>query len=324
LFSFLLVTQQACKKEEEKPNQKPTCEITAPTNGQEIKKGETVTISVDATDNDGSIAEVRFFIDDVGQGSVASFPYTYNWNTENESLGNHTIKATGLDNEGGSTSDDVSVTIIEGGSGNTFTDPRDGQAYNIVAIGRQTWMAENLKYLPDVNPSLDGSNSSPYYYAYDYQGTNVSEAKATTNYQTYGVLYNWNAALNACPDGWHLPTDDEWKTLEMYLGMSQSESDDVDWRGTDEGGKLKETGTTNWWSPNTGATNSSGFTALPGGFRYSNGSFYNLGIDGYWRSRSSSESSGTGAWGRRLRYDYSQVGRGTDETSGFSVRCLKD
>ena len=114
---------------------------------------------------------------------------------------------------------------------------------------------------------------------YDYDGINVAEAKSTADYRTYGVLYNWSAAMNGaatsnttpsdvqgvCPSGWHLPSDAEWKQLEMYLGMTRQQADEYGWRGTDEGGKMKHPGTEYWGSPNTGATNSSGFTALPGG-----------------------------------------------------------
>jgi len=126
-----------------------------------------------------------------------------------------------------------------------------------------------------------------------------------------------------CADGWHLPTDDEWKTMEMELGMSQAQADEGGWRGTDEGGKLKETGTTHWFSPNTGATNSSGFTALPGGRRTSSGSFGYLGSYGYWWS--SSEYSGTFAWRRDLNCGNDQVFRSSnDKAFGFSVRCLKN
>ena len=168
---------------------------------------------------------------------------------------------------------------------------------------------------------------------------------STANCDTYGGLYQWAemvqylyGATNTtswnpvpggnvqgiCPPGWHIPTDAEWKTLEMHLGMTQTETDVWDWRGIhNEGGKLKEIGTMHWDSPNTGATNSSGFTALPGGYRYSNGSFHYLDYYGYWWS--SSETSGAGAWDRGLSYGYGQVFRGGyEKTGGFSVRCLKD
>ncbi|MCP4413892.1 MAG: hypothetical protein GY808_15140, partial [Gammaproteobacteria bacterium] len=102
----------------------------------------------------------------------------------------------------------------------------------------------------------------------------------------------------------------------------QSQADGTTWRGTDEGGKLKETGTAHWNSPNTGAINSSGFTALPGGYRSNNGYFNDMGYYGYWWS---STGSGSGAWNRRLNYNLSQVGRyGNNKRSGFSLRCIRD
>lgn len=146
----------------------------------------------------------------------------------------------------------------------------DGDNYAVVTIGEQTWMAENLRYLPSVVGPDTGSEdvAGSYYYVYGYNGTDISEAKATENYDTYGVLYNWSAAMNGeessednpsgvqgiCPAGWHLPSKAEWTELTDYLGG-----------GSVAGGKLKEIGTTHWSSPNTGATNETGFTALPGG-----------------------------------------------------------
>ena len=113
---------QSCGKDEEKTNTPPTCKISSPTNGQEIAKGETITISVEATDSDGSITEVRFFVNNVGMGSATSFPYNYIWDSSNESIGTHSIKGTSIDNEGGSASDEITVTIIESG-GSTNTPP---------------------------------------------------------------------------------------------------------------------------------------------------------------------------------------------------------
>jgi uncharacterized protein (TIGR02145 family) len=184
-------------------------------------------------------------------------------------------------------------------------------------------MTENLAYLPSVSPSAEDSDTDPYYYVYDYQGSNVTEAKVLANLQTYGVLYNWVAALNACPSGWHLPTDDEWKTLEMHLGMSQEQADDKAWRGTDEGGKLKETGTSHWTSPNAGATNESGFTALPGGCRSNDGNFYYLGDNAYlW---SATWGSASYSLRRYIRHDSANVNRRSQyKGNGFSVRCIMD
>ncbi len=200
----------------------------------------------------------------------------------------------------------------------------DGQTYETVIIGNQCWMTENLNIgLAIVGSANQTDNGTIEKYCYDNN---------TANCDIYGGIYQWNEMMQyvitegtqgICPTGWHLPTDDEWKTMEMYLGMSQSEANGTSYRGTDEGGKMKETGTTHWSSPNTGATNTSGFTALPGGGRSSSGSFGSLGNYGYWWS--SSEYSGTLEWGRHLSYNYDQVNRSYDSNAnGFSVRCLKN
>jgi len=208
--------------------------------------------------------------------------------------------------------------------GEDFIDTRDSIVYKTVKIGNQCWMAENLAYLPKVSSSLSGSSISPYYYVYGYQGNSVSAAKATENYSTYGVLYNWPAALEACPAGWHLPSDDEWKELEMFLGMSKSEAESEGYRRTDEeGGKLKENGTAHWDSPNTGANNESGFTALPGGYRFYDDSFYNIGGIGSWWS--STENGTSFAMNREVLYNMKAVARFSFlKTAGFSVRCIRD
>jgi uncharacterized protein (TIGR02145 family) len=156
------------------------------------------------------------------------------------------------------------------------------QNYNTVLIGNQCWMAENLNVGTRINGSQNMSdNGTIEKYCYDDNEAYCDE---------YGGLYQWDEIMQyvtdtvtqgICPNGWHLPTDNEWTTLTDFLG-----GDDV------AGGKMKEAGTVHWSSPNTGATNSSGFTGLPGGCRYySNGSFEALGLGGYWWS--SSESSGT-------------------------------
>jgi uncharacterized protein (TIGR02145 family) len=214
----------------------------------------------------------------------------------------------------------LTASDIEYGS---FTDSRDGHIYKTVTIGDQVWMAENLAYLPSVVGPATESYTASYYYVYGYDGTSVATAKAKTNYQTYGVLYNWPAALTACPSGWHLPSDAEWKQLEMYLGMTQVEADKSGYRGTDEGDKLKEVGTSNWRISNTGATNESGFTALPGGFRDYAGTFTNIGYLGVWWS--STQNNTEIAYYRSLFYSLSDVRRNTNRmANGLSVRCLRD
>jgi uncharacterized protein (TIGR02145 family) len=203
----------------------------------------------------------------------------------------------------------------------------DGNTYKTVKIGDQLWMAENLKTTkykdgtPIPNETDDSYWSSLSTGAYCWYNNDYS-----TYGSVYGALYNWFSVEtgNLCPTGWHVPTDLEWMTLEMHLGMTQAQANGTLYRGTDEGPKIKETGTVHWSSPNTGATNSSGFTALPGGYRYNYfGNFDDIGHFGYWWS--STAYSTTGAWSRALTYNYSNVGRyGFNKTYGFSVRCVRD
>jgi len=202
----------------------------------------------------------------------------------------------------------------------------DGNAYKTVTIGTQTWMSENLRVVRYKNGSViplvtdNTAWSNLLTPGYCWYNKDESTYKAT-----YGALYNWYTVStgNLCPTGWHIPSDIEWKTLEMYLGMTQEQADDDGLRGTIEGGKLKETGTTDWTSPNTGATNESGFTALPGGCRFTNGFFDYVGIDGYgW---SATEFDATLAWLRTLYFNNSGSSRNSFyKTNGFSVRCIKD
>jgi uncharacterized protein (TIGR02145 family) len=203
-------------------------------------------------------------------------------------------------------------TMVFQTMGTSFTDSRDANVYKIITIGNQLWMAENLSYLPVVNEPATGSQTTPLYYVYGYSGGSVSEAKATSNYTTYGVLYNWPAAMAACPSGWHLPGRAEWIQLSNFLGGENV-----------AGGKLKESGTSHWLNPNEGATNATGFTALPGGLRDVNGIYGNIGRYGYWWS--SNEYSSASAWLWILSSDH-----GIFESYyfgkelGFTVRCVKD
>ena len=205
-------------------------------------------------------------------------------------------------------------TADAGWSNNVLTDSRDANTYSYKTIGTQVWMTKNMAYLPSVVGPGTGSNSTAYYYVYGYDGSDVATAKATDNYSTYGVLYNWTAAQSACPSGWHLPSDAEWTTFTNDLGGASV-----------AGGKLKEAGTAHWNSPNIGATNESGFTALPGGYRTANGVFGTIGIGGRWWS--SPQSDGNDAWCRTLASNSSRcrVDRNDyNKERGFSVRCVRD
>lgn len=201
----------------------------------------------------------------------------------------------------------------------SFTDARDNQVYKTIDIGTQTWMAENLMWLPSVNVKADYSDIEAKYYVYGFDETSVATAKTMDYYSTYGTLYNYIAALSACPTGWHLPTDEEWQALEVYLGMSSEEAATPSWRGTDEGDQLKANSPL--WGLYMGS-NTSGYSALPGGFYYS-GQFYNHGIEAYfWTATANGATSS--AWFRSLNSEMLSTRLNMTNNSGFSIRCLKD
>jgi uncharacterized protein (TIGR02145 family) len=207
----------------------------------------------------------------------------------------------------------------------------DGNTYNTVLIGSQCWTKENLKVtkyndgnaIPLNNTYTSGTVSTVWqglttgaYTIYD------NESSTGANATNYGYLYNWYAAKgiatagsttykNICPTGWHVPTDTEWTTLTTYLGGTSV-----------AGGKMKSTSSL-WNSPNTGANNSSGFTALPGGARNDVGSFFSIRNDAFFWS--ATEFDNTNAWNSNLYNIISDVDRSlNDKSVGASVRCLRD
>jgi uncharacterized protein (TIGR02145 family) len=211
----------------------------------------------------------------------------------------------------------------------------EGNVYRTVKIGNQWWMAENLAYLPTVGPYNVQSATNPMYYVYDYLGTNVNAAKLTTNYKTYGVLYNWTAAMKACPTGWHLPSEVDWETLEITLGIAPDvAASNISRRGTNEGGKLKEKGFTHWAQPNSSATDEYGFRALPAAARYHAGweegqtNFEDLHIITYFWSSTDKTDLANYVYGPLIRCLASEapfiMKYGDYKESGFSVRCVKD
>ena len=197
----------------------------------------------------------------------------------------------------------------------------DNNTYNTVQIGTQCWTQSNLKTsryrngdsIPTGLSNSDWQNTTSGAYAI-YSNDPVNDG-------LYGKLYNHYAVTDSrglCPTGWHVPTDGEWTTLVNHLGGSD-----------EEGGALKSTAMQptlgGWQSPNTGATNSSGFTALPGGLRYDDGGFntVTMAYFGFWWA--SSVLSGSDAWNRGLSCYNSLIGRSSaDRTFGLSVRCCRD
>jgi uncharacterized protein (TIGR02145 family) len=191
----------------------------------------------------------------------------------------------------------------------------DGNVYHTVKIGNQTWMIESLKVthysngdpIPNITDGIQWSTVP--------DGAYCNYGNSANNAITYGCLYNWFAVSdnrNICPAGWHVPTDEEFKTLETYLGGNSI-----------AGTKIKEAGTTHWVNPNTWANNASGFTALPAGCRLSDGNFLNINKDvHFW---SSTERNSSGAWTRYLSVDSPETFHHYgNKHYGFCVRCVKD
>ena len=205
--------------------------------------------------------------------------------------------------------DETSTAVID----------KDGYEYKTVTIGTQVWLAENLRTTKYLNGDPIGttipaslnitSESTP-----EYQWASGGNE---SNVGTYGRLYTWYAVTDSrkiCPTGWHVPIDEEFATLTTYL-----QGDTI------AGKKLKEYGTTHWANPNTGATNQSGFTALPGGYRYwFNGTFQGESMTSYWWTSTENTNDLTQAWYRQLSATQNLVYRGVvEKQAGKYVRCVK-
>jgi uncharacterized protein (TIGR02145 family) len=184
-----------------------------------------------------------------------------------------------------------------------------------IVIGTQQWMSKNLDVAFYRNGDPIPQVADPAAWAVLTTGAWCYYNNDSIQGNKYGKLYNWyavNDPRGLAPQGWHVPSDAEWTILETALGGSSV-----------AGGKMKEAGTLNWTTPNTGGNNNSGFAGLPGGFRVSFGSFFDVGFYGYWWS--STEASTTFAWVRFLDYGFGSVDRGNfNKRIGFSVRCLRD
>ena len=261
------------------------------------------------------------------------------WNT----TGNPTISDNTLTSGSGTSSYSITITGLAQGSvfyvrayaqnsagtgyGNqlrfsTSASDITGNIYATVVIGTQLWMQSDLKtsryndntLIPNVTDNAAWKDLTSDAWCW-YNNTPSA---------TFGMLYNWYAVETdiLCPAGWHVPSDNEFKTLERYLGMSSTEADNSGWRGTNQGAQLKSTST---WTPSTG-TNSSGFTALGGGYRWGvEGTFADLGTVAYWWSSTLHWSDATKALYRRLDSNENRVYReGVIKAGGKFVRCIHD
>jgi len=193
------------------------------------------------------------------------------------------------------------TSVILAQENNAFTDARDAKTYKTIQIGTQTFMAENLCFKP-------GKGT---YHAYEDEQKNI---------QIYGYLYDWETANKVCPMGWHLPSDYEWKTLELYLGMPQEEADLSRKRGEKLGAKIKSQ---KGWYDNGNGDNSSNFNALPAGaVLFYDQSFQFLTEKAYFWTSTPADID---FWARTLSYDDTYFGRSQfNKSNCMSVRCLKN
>ena len=202
-------------------------------------------------------------------------------------------------------SENTTATIIE----DSVTDI-NGNTYMTIEIGTQHWMSENLKVTRFRNGEPIANVESNNEWSALSEGAYCIYQNDTANIDSYGLLYNWyavNSPLNIAPKGWHVASDDEWKELEIYLGMNASESEYTGFRGTDQGDQLKN----------------GDFKALTVGFRGVDGYFSDAGKYGYWWT--STEFCRLNAWYHGLTKESTMVNRNFDaKIGGFSVRCLKD
>jgi uncharacterized protein (TIGR02145 family) len=228
-------------------------------------------------------------------------------------------------------SNDIEFTTLDKAISGTIFNPDltygsindiEGNIYKTIQIGDQTWMAENLRTTSfndgtsiSLMPSVNTRPSIPIYgYCWYYNDPGNSKA-------TYGALFTWytidktsNGNKNICPEDWHIPSDNEWTSLTTFLGGEGV-----------SGSKLKETGTIHWDSPNTGATNLSGFSALPGGYYNGNSEFSSTGVMGYWWSSTVCSDNSDFAWYRVMYNNFNDVSRAEmNKQLGLYVRCIKD
>ncbi len=281
-------------------------------------------VTVNFTITEGSVSSATATTDDVGKATVT-------W-TLGATVGEQTLSVSAFKADGTTALTGSPLDVTATGEAITVTDV-NGNTYKAVIIGEQVWMAENLKAINYDNSGTQGialrlvttntdwanlANGTDTDKAYCYYNNNANGEK-----DTYGALYTYDAATNGdnsganvqgiCPTGWHLPNDADWSELITYLGGN-----------TVAGGKMKEEGTTNWDSPNEGATNESGFTALPSGFRTEDtGEFVTMGAINYWWS--ATQENTYSAWNYKVRSASSWIDYlSYNKSMGFSVRCVKN
>jgi uncharacterized protein (TIGR02145 family) len=313
----------------------PTVTIISPNGGENWELGSTHAITWNSSDVSGLVKVELYQGGSMYQAisSGQSNTGSYSWTVSSALAAgtNYRVRVSSESDVNVYDESDGDFTLV---SSNTVTDI-DGNVYQIIQIGNQEWMAENLKvtHYRDGSAILNVTNQS------SWSNTNVGayciyNDNASNEVDTYGCLYNNYAVIDArniAPEGWHVATDDEWIELEMALGMSQSDANAEYFRGTNEGSKLA--GHADLWTngplENDSEFGSSGFTGVPGGSRSQIIGYDYNGIDdsgNFWTATEiySGELS-FDAWNRRLSFSNSTIGRyRMDRNLGYSVRCVRD
>ncbi|MGJ8744857.1 FISUMP domain-containing protein [Polaribacter sp.] len=311
-ISMLITIFTSCSDDNSTPevsNELPIIEILTQIDVTDIIIGSTLTIETNITDSDGLITEAKLSINDIEIETINSLPFNFTWNTQSETEGVSVVKIAAFDDKGSSTIIEKQVILSANFTcGNDFFDTRDGNIYKTIQIGNQCWMAQNLNY-----KTTEG--------CWNYLNNEI-------NGEIYGKLYSRENALIVSPEGWHLPTDEEWKILEgtvdSQFTVGDEEWNDWSYRGFDAGKNLKST---TMWIENGNGTDSFGFNALPGGFRTGSATnednnFENLGFSApFWTSTSAGSDL---LWNRELFSSKNTVHRSFENSWAFAIRCIKN
>lgn len=367
---FLVLGLMACSEDnnDPAPEQHVTCALTAPAEGATIDIAETMTIKGEATINYGEISSVTLKVGNKVISEVTKVPFTHEYTFEvGQAEGALKIELTIKGDQGAMSTSEINVTLEnteptpEPEEGE-IVDPRDNHVYKVVTIGEQTWMAENLAYLPQVNKPATAVTCTGelYYYVWNYDGEDKVAAKNTTEYKKCGVLYNWYAAMNqqnatggdpeaipsgvkgVCPTGWHVPSKAEWKKLEDFVANELPPVIGNKWED-DFGDEHFDSDCKNVWSALAGTEgwtesgNSSTNPDLANGPRNTyklnitpSGECFHTGTFGtskvmtyFWTTEVQASGSGNISFSNNT-YRPAFSNFGTVPVRGYPVRCIKD
>ena len=366
--SSVTITLIRSEEPEPTPEQEITLSLTAPAEGFEWVSEAPLTISGEGSVNTGKIESLTLTVGNEAVSEVTELPFTYAYTAPEElAEGEVIILLTAVGDQGAEASKQVTITHKKPQvtppptpptpATDEMVDPRDNKVYKIVTLGEQTWMAENLAYLPEVYPSSEAVTDGVIrYYVYNYEGSDVNEAKATEEYALYGALYNWYAAnattseagasaeavpsgvQGICPEGWHLPSKAEWQILEAWVGdqldpvtgMNSAYETDSNMKNVWSALAAREAG----WGESYmieenpdlayGPRDLFGFRAVPAGKCWHNGGFGISDADtGFWATDMQAYGGGCVEL-RNSQYYLGYTKSGYSARRGYSVRCVKD